>query len=78
MKLTILLSLILLATFGASIPISPTGLSVHTDLIPPSSSLAIRVLTKRLSVGPIIGIVFAALFGVFMITLIGYVFLNVR
>jgi hypothetical protein len=78
MKLTILLSLILLATFGASLPISQTGLSVRTDIIPTPSCLAIRVLTKRLGVIPIHGIVFAALFGVFMITLIGYVFLIVH
>jgi hypothetical protein len=78
MKPTILLSLILLATFGASLLISLTGLSVHTDIIPTPSSLAVRVLTKRLSVIPINGIVFAALFGVFMITMVGFVFLNVH
>jgi hypothetical protein len=77
MKLTILLSLLFLATITAAIPISldPTGASVHSDA---TSSPSIRDMAKRapLSAGADVGIVFAAVFGVVMIGIIGVIFLK--
>jgi hypothetical protein len=77
MKLTILLSLLFIATITAAIPISldKTGTSVHSDA---TSSPSIRDMTKRapLSVGADVGIVFAAMFGVVMLGIIGVIFLK--
>jgi hypothetical protein len=74
-----LLPLLFLATIGATIPIAPTylyktELSLHSDATLYSPlSLLLREIIKRglLSVGPIIRILFAALFSVFMITMVG-------
>jgi hypothetical protein len=77
MKLTILLSLLFLPTFSAAIPIffDTTGASVYSDAMSPSS---IPDMTKRAphSPGADVGIVFATMFGVAMLGIVGVIFLK--
>ena len=83
-KLTILLSLLFLATITAAIPIPSThphtaGPSVHSNASPHSPlSLTRREIAKRasLNAGTIVGIVLGALSGLWIIIYVSYCFLR--